>query len=246
MVRFWIATVVCCLMATAASAQKLTRQKFVDGSGSIGVATGWKIGSSANGAVSLAGPSGATMDLGIPMSVVTRGVERLYPEIPNPFPGSPRVDFNDPVRAGMDLIAFAAKALAAKGQSVRILKIKAVEPVRDFQNGRAAYIHITSSINGKSFDTFGLWAIMPVDNTQGIFYTSAVSAPTAEFDKMFPTMMAMWQSWSLSDSTIKKRLNGAAEALGRVDYAGTVDSVVRERRRVAEKAAEQYSGYIRQ
>ncbi len=59
-------------------------------------------------------------------------------------------------------------------------------------------------------------------------------------------MMKMWNSWSVSDKTLKSRLAEAAKALGEVDVAVTVDSVVKNRREVAENAAHDWNDVIRQ
>ncbi len=70
---------------------------------------------------------------------------------------------------------------------------------------------------------------------EGIFYR-----------KQYPLMMAMWNSWSVNPGLIKARLAGAAKALGEVDVAGTINSVVANRRAAAERAAQQWNLYIRQ
>jgi hypothetical protein len=228
-------------LSPAAFAQKLTMTSFPDGSGKIGVANGWKMTAGVNGAVDLAGSNGAEMHLGIPTNVVTRGVEAIFPDVgAAAFPGVPRVDFNDPVRAMLDIVAQVGPKVG-----VRITKLHAVEYV-PWQNGRAALIRYSANIKGKSYEAFGFYSIMPIDNVQGMFYFSVMTAPTAHFKKQFPAMLAMWKSWSLNDATTKKRLDDAAKALAGVDYAGTMDAVHRERKAAGERTAARFNAYIRQ
>lgn len=233
-----------CMTAITAYGQTLKKTNFPDGSGSIVLATGWKMDSAANGAVITSHSNGATMTLGMPAAVVTRGLEAMYPDVPVVFPGTPRVDFTDPVRAALDMFEFTRRQSAGK-TTLKLTKAKAIEPVQ-IPNGRAAIIRFAFSLNGKSYEGFGYYAIMPTDNVQGMFYNSVVIAPTPIFNKTLPTMMAMWKSWSLSDATLKSRIDSATKALGEVDIKGTIDSVTAERRRVAEEAARKFNAYIRQ
>ncbi len=113
-------------------------------------------------------------------------------------------------------------------------------------NAVAAFTRVAALIKGKPFESFGLYAIMPIDNAQGMFYFSEVSAPAKDHPRLYPTMMAMWNSWSVSDKTLKAHLAGAAKALGEVDVAATVDEVVKHRREAGEHAAEQWNDVIRQ
>jgi hypothetical protein len=182
--------------------------------------------------------------LGIVVNVVSRGVERKFPELPAAavFPGVPRVDFHDPARAAVDIIRFTSQHSSVTTQN---LKIKAIEPAA-FPNGKAVFMRFASTVNGKDIETFGLYAIMPVDDATGVFYYSAVAADRASYPTLLPTMMKMWMSWSLSTATIRKRLQEATRTLGEIDVQGITDSVLAERRRVAEKAARDFQEYIRQ
>jgi hypothetical protein len=229
-------------LTPAAFAQKLTTTQIPDGTGSIGLAEGWKMASGANGAVSAVGPNGAMMDLGIPLNVVTRGVEALFPDVgAAAFPGVTRVDFNDPVRAFLDVAA----AIGPK-TGIRLTKIRSIEYITGWPNGKAAYIRYTVSVKGKSQEAFGIYAIMPIDNVSGMFYYSVVTAPTATFNKQFPTMLAMWKSWSLNDATARQRLADAAASLAGVDYAGAMKSVNENRKAAGERTAARFNAYIRQ
>lgn len=228
------------LLAPRAFAQTLTQSPFPDGSGSIGVAAGWKLESAANGAAVITHPSGAAVVVGMPFNVVTRGVERYFPDVPVVFPGVPRVDFSDPVRAGLDFAAAKAQETGS-----RVTRVRAVEPIQ-WPNGRAAFVRSSGTVQGKPVETFGVYAVMPLDHVNAVFYCSQVYAPAGEFQKFYPAMMAMWGSWSVKDATLRARLQSAAKALGEVDFAGTVDEAVRKRREAAEAAAVKWNAYIRQ
>ncbi len=237
------------LIAVAAAtcplvAQQLTRKSFSDGSGSIGIAPGWHIQSSGNGAVSALGPHGASIALGITVPCVPHNVADYYPGIPANalFPGMPRLDFTDPARAAVDLIRYTSRTSNNKYTN---LKIKAIEAT-DVPNGKAAFIRYSATYNGKNAEFFGLYEILPVNESTGAFYYSSIAAPKDSYASQFPAMMKMWKSWSLSKSTIDKRLQDAATTLGSIDVQGVTDSVMSHRRDVAEKAARDFQEYVRQ
>ncbi len=242
MYRFFAVAAVSLALSSGAYAQTvpLTRVRFADSSGTIGVAQGWRLTASANGAASLTGPNGATMNLGIPLNVVVTGVENQFPDVPGVFPGVPRVSFSSPIQALADLL----KALGPI-QGLKISRFQAVEPTPWYRGG-AAYIRTSLTLRGKPFENFGLYAIMPVNSAQALFYFSNISAPSADYRRQYPLMMAMWNSWSVNPALIKARLAGAAKALAEVDFPGTVNSVVANRRAAAEHAALQWNLYIRQ
>lgn len=225
-------------------AQQLTRKTFSDRSGSIGIAPGWHIQSAGNGAVSAAGPHGASIALGLTVPCVAHNVADYYPGIPPNalFPGMPRLDFTDPARAAVDLIRHTARTTSAK---LANLRFKAIEPT-DVPNGKAAFLRYSATYNGKKVEFFGLYEILPVNESTGAFYYSAVAAPKESYAAQFPTMMKMWRSWSLSKSTINRRLQDAAATIGSIDVQGITDSVMSHRRQVAEKAARDFQEYLRQ
>jgi hypothetical protein len=238
------ALVMSCVLCLPTGAQQLTRVKFADGSGTIGIASGWHITSSGNGAVAANGPHGSAIMLGITVPCVTRDVASQFPDTPSDqlFPGSPRVDFGDAARAAVDIIQYTVRHSSV---SIKNLVFKAIER-GELPNGHAAFIRYSATMNGKNVEVFGLYEILPVNQTSGMFYYSAVVSGKDFYASQLPTMMKMWQSWSLSDSTIKKRLQDAANALGDVDVKGTSDSIAAQRRRVAEKAAHDFQQYLRQ
>lgn len=236
------AALVCCA-ALPAHSQSLTRHAFPDGSGSVGLPAGWKVLSAGNGTVNAEGPAGQGVLLGMPLPVVSRNVAVKFPDIPSAalFPGSIRVDFGDPVRAMLDVVAASSQKA---GGGLKVTKIKAVEPAAT-PNGRGAFVRFAASVGGKTVEVFGYYAILPIDDVQALFYCSAVQAPSARYAKDLPELMAIWRSWSLSDATAKARLDGAQKALAEVDVRGTVDAVLARRRQAAEEAARAWGDYLR-
>jgi hypothetical protein len=231
----------CVLLASSAFAQRLTTTSLADKSGTVGVAPGWKLTTGSGGAATLTGPHGALLLLGLPVPAVAEGVESQFPGVPGPlFPGSLRVDFSDPVRSYIDIVRTLGPKTGAK-----LIRLRAVESV-PWERGRAAYVRASATMKGVRTEVFGLYAVMPVNTAQGLFYYSEASAPTADFQRLYPTMMAMWKSWSVNPKTLRNRLDSAAKALAEVDFAGTLDSVMAARRAAAEHAAAQFDSYIRQ
>ncbi len=187
----------------------LTRTPLPDGSGSVSLASGWRITGAYKGTVDIVGPGGAVMGLGAPMSVVGYAADTAFgPDVPNPFPGSPRVNFRDPVRALLDLNAFAVR----QGQGGR-MTILGATPFNIGNGAPAALIHWSAPSPQGPIEALGLYAIHPIDNIQGMFYMSQCIAPVARFRKLMPTMWAQWMSWGVSDAVLKGRLLQAAQSL---------------------------------
>ena len=46
-----------------------------------------------------------------------------------------------------------------------------------------------------------------------MFYCSYVGAPVNVFAREFPTMLAIWQSWGISDALIRERMNAALQSM---------------------------------
>ena len=232
------------LLVTIVSGRtQTTRYQFPDGSGSISLAPDWKIINAGNGAVSAKSGDSAIV-LGMPVPVVSRNVVAQFPGIPSAalFPGSPRVDFSNPARAAIDMMLYMNRKSPGAAKNI---KIQAVEYVQ-MEKGKAAFIRYSVTTNGVPTEAFGLYTIMPIDATQGLFFYSTVCASKDNYNQTLPTMMAMWHSWTLSDSIIRKRLQDAATALAQVDVVGTMSEVNAHRRKVAEDAAAAFDAYLRQ
>jgi hypothetical protein len=246
-VRILGSTLLLCV-SLSASAQRLTPVHFPDGSGSIGVAPGWKLTSAAEGTAMLAGPGGAVVNVGMVSLVTCPNPERamgLGIDIPGgAFPGMPRIRFDDPVAAEIDFARFCTRRAARQGIPFQLTGIQAVQ-YTPWQNGRAAFIRHRSVFKDKAFETFGLYAIMPVSPTSATFYSSEIAAPVGQFKQLAPIMMAMWKSWGLSRGTVNRRLADAAATVAGIDTVGAASSISAENRRVAQKEARKWDDVIR-
>ncbi len=175
---------------------QLTPTQLPDGSGRIGLAQGWRVVNSYKGTVDVQGPHGEIMGLGLPVFVNSKMMGGMYPNVP-------KVDFNDPVRAALDYAAF-------MHQQVRVIDAK---PVQTAAAGRWAFMRFQTVINNIPCDGLGLYGIMPVDQTQGMLYISYAISRSQDFRSSLPLMWAMWQSWGVSDATLRERLNSALSSM---------------------------------
>ncbi|MDQ3917243.1 MAG: hypothetical protein M3348_01965 [Acidobacteriota bacterium] len=182
--------------ADAPAQVQLTPTQLPDGSGRIGLPPGWRIVNSFKGTVDAVGPNGETMSLGGYFAVNSPSVARLYPTVPT-------ADFSDPVRALTGVVA-------SRGQRVNVIDAR---PVQSQAPGRWALIRWRANLNGQSTDGLGLYGVMPVDEIQGIFYNSYVTAPSPVFKSSLPAMWAAWQSWGVSNAVLNERLTSAASSM---------------------------------
>jgi hypothetical protein len=179
----------------------LTRTGFPDGSGSIGLARGWRVTNSYKGTVDLAGPSGAGMSLGGYQLVVPAAAAAM-------FPGSPPVTSQDPVQATVDVNRYNAQR-AGQSLEIRVLDRRDTP----WQNGRAAFVRYSAVVAGQKYDGFGLFALMPVDTNQMLWYCSYVIAPSAAFPAVLPDALRMWGTWSINPAVFTERLMAAARSM---------------------------------
>jgi hypothetical protein len=175
---------------------QLTPTQLPDGSGQISLPPGWRVTNSYKGTVDAVGPNGEVLGLGGPNAVNSYQARGLYDHLPT-------VSFSDPVQAFRDYFAF-------HRQEVTILDAR---PVELQAAGRFAFIRYRASANGQSFDGLGLYGIQPIDEIQGILYVSYAAAPSRVFRESLPGMWAAWQSWGVSDATLRERLTSAAASM---------------------------------
>jgi len=202
---------------------KLTRRTAPDGSGAISLPPGFRITGSYQGTLDIAGPNGAYMGLGSP-TVCTR------PEAAAMFPGIPALDFHDPVRAMLDYLQFISRKAGVQTEA-RVLDTR---PVQDWPNGRAAFVRYSVRSGGKTTEGFGLFAIMPTDENQALFYQSFINAAPESYRAQFPAMLAAWGTYSVNSAVFRQRLTAAAESMRGMsdimqsanDYRQTTESKV--------------------
>jgi len=205
---------------------RLTRRSAPDGSGSISLPPGFWIAASYQGTFDIDGPDGAYMGLGSHY-VCTR------PEAAGMFPGIPALDFDDPVRAMLGYLDFMARKAGVRPEA----KILDAQPVRDWQNGHAAFIRYSVRSGGKTTEGFGLFAIMPTDENQAVFYQSFINASPQTYRTQFPAMMAAWGTYGINPEVLHRRLTAAAESMrGMSDIMQSADDYRQETESKVSKA----------
>lgn len=164
---------------------KLKTTPFPDGTGSIGIAPGWRLDSAYNGGVGCVGPNGAVVILKLPYVILRpeSGVAQL--------PGAAQ----QPIARAGD-ISGALRAIMAKNGDVlgRVRGKRIAGPA----SGAPAYLlNYEFKHNGQSWTAIGYFATLDYGSSQPMWqlYSSAVAAPTAQFTKTAPAMLAMWKSW---------------------------------------------------
>lgn len=165
--------------------KKLKTQTFSDGTGSIGVAAGFKLVDQKRDSILLTGPDGTQVALGqygstIVPQAVQFGAEGYFTVTP---------DLSDPVRATADFVEQQGRK-TGKPMRLKILEQKAIAS----QGMRAVLLRYR--IEGAApFEGFGLFAAGPVGSGMGQTYASFIGAPSAAaFKKYASAMLAMWQS----------------------------------------------------
>jgi hypothetical protein len=166
-------------------AGKLKIQTFADGTGSIGVASGFTLIDQKRDSIILKGYGGAQVALGqygstIVPQAVQFGAEQHF---------TVTRDLADPVRAISDYV----EQLGRK--SGQALRLKVIEQRAVPGQGMRA-VAMRYRIEGASpFEGYGLFAAGPVGSGMGQTYSSFIGAPTAAaFKRYAPAMLAMWKS----------------------------------------------------
>jgi hypothetical protein len=160
------------------------------GAGAIGVPAGWRITSAQNGGVDLAGPAGEGVSLGNPFTI--------------PEQAPPQVGFSGPYRSpDQALVGFLTATYRGQAR-VRILEMAPVQ----YQGGQAAYLHYEFAHQTQGVYE-GLALVITSQMTPGYwqYYQSLAHAPKGRFAQVFPTMWAMWKSWSLNPALLKARMD---------------------------------------
>ncbi len=211
---------------------KLTSHTAPDGSARISLPSGFLITGAYKGTLDIVGPNGAVMALGA-AAICTRH------EAAGMFPGTAAVDFDDPVRATVDYVRF----IGEKAGTRIVMKIIDTQPVRDWQNGRAAFIRYQLTVKDKTIEGFGLFAIMPTDVNQALFYQSYINSSPAHYRTQFPAMLQAWGTYSINPAVFKERLMAAAASLR--GMSEIITSGGQSNAAVNTKVSEAWSDYMR-
>ena len=164
---------------------KLKTTTFPDGTGSIGLAAGWKLDSQARDSIIVSGPDGASLRLGqysstIQPAAVQFGAENSFTVIQS---------LSDPVAVTAAYVDQASRR-AGRPMRLRVLEAKAIP-----SNGGMSAVALHYRIEGAELqEGFGLFAAGPVGGGMGMAYSSFAVAPPAGFKRHLPTMLAIWRS----------------------------------------------------
>lgn len=171
------------LVAPAYPAQ-LRQTPLEDGTGTLGLPSGWSIQGSYRGQVSANTPAGDTVVLGMPWAVLD--------------PGSSVVG----LQAGSQVAAARPGNLVDALRSVlehngggRLVSVR-TRRAQGVNGAPAAFMMYEFSQGGKTYSAIGYFAALVYPGAPSWqLYTSAVLAPKARFVKQLPTLMAIWKSW---------------------------------------------------
>ena len=184
--------------AGPAAVPQLTRTPLPDGSGSIGLAPGWRIGDSYKGALDAAGPDGELLSLGI--------ANQILPSMPGRGP------FRPPWPAFQMYVNFTNKGALANGQ----MSLRLIEQLpQPYPNGQSAWLAFEATSAGKTRRGLAWVAVarLPSDIGAWFFYFSLASAPREIFGRQLPTMVAMWKSWGVNQEVFRERMDAAIQAM---------------------------------
>lgn len=188
-----------------AQPRPLTQTTFPDGSGTVGLPAGWRIGSSFKGIVDASGPEGQMVVFGYYQQVMTSWIGP-----PPTVPGYIMGPYREPVAALQTYIDSFTRGALRRGEAT--FRLIEVSPVAS-QTGRAAYISYEVQMAGKAAIGLAMVNTMPIDNTTWVYYMSSVAAPRERFARDFPTMWAMWKSWSVNPAVFRERMDAALQSM---------------------------------
>jgi hypothetical protein len=186
---------------------QLTRQQFPDGSGSIGLAPGWRIGSSWKGIVDIHGPNGETGIFGYYQQVL---VNWIGP--PSPVPGAIYGRIRNPASALAAYCDSYTKGAVSRGQAT--FRIIETAPMQPLTAGSQTAMFLVEVRSGQSaVRSLALVSVAPIDSENWIYYMSAVTAPEQLFAERLPVMMQMWSSWGISQALVMERMQNAMRSM---------------------------------
>ena len=163
----------------------LKETPFPDGTGSIGLAPGWKLAGAYRGSPQCLGPDGSAIALGLPWAMIR----------PDSSLTSLPAAQQSPIASPNDLVGAVREVLAKKVQAT--LKSVRMRPAPSPNPGSpAAYLFYEYVQNGRTYTALGYFTALdygPENPWQ--LYSSAVVAPKEKFTKNIRAMMAMWKSW---------------------------------------------------
>ncbi|MBC8140919.1 MAG: hypothetical protein H7Y38_05700, partial [Armatimonadetes bacterium] len=191
---------VCAASPAFAQGVKLKTTPFPDGTGSIGIAPGWHLESAYNGGVGCSEPGGAVVILKLPYTILRP--ESSVAQLP--------ASATAPMAQAGDLIGALRSVLEKTNGKLGTVRGR---KLGNLPSGAPTYLlHYQFKQNGRDYTAIGYFAPLDYGADQPMWqlYSSAVAAPTPQFTKQLPAMLAMWKSWRPNG---KKPREGSASAV---------------------------------
>lgn len=185
----------------SAPGQDWPKVRFPDGSGSIAVPPGWRITSAQRAAVEMQGPSGEGIAAGITLSVGAPGFSA---------PGVLSGPYLPPREAYSWVTEFFARQAGASAQ-VRLVES---QPTSALTAGGQAVFLLADQVNqGRRYRAFALVDTVPLSSGFWQYYMTTLLAPVERFPEALPQMVAIWQSWGISQGEMMRRTAQALQTM---------------------------------
>ncbi len=214
--------------APAAQEIKLQEYKFSDGTGTMGLAPGWKTNAtSCLHGITIEGPGDQTLTIGFSVSVVTpdstavqmqRQLEAQARQMgfaPPPPLQLLVAPFTGPADAMNNLVPQLSRVSQAnRGPAIKIDKLTEMQKVKpNLPNGTAALLtygvtRITAN-EQKHYRALAQVETDPVGEGAWMFYSVELAAPDKTFDTDVPVMLAMAGSLKGNDAVIEQKTRDA-------------------------------------
>lgn len=213
---------------------KLTEYRFPDGTGSIGLADGWKTNAqTCVKGIPIQGPADQEVLIGLSLSVVTpdawivqnqRQMEANARQMGLPPPAPLQLlvaPFTGPAEALKNLTPQISRASQrAGGPAVRLDKIvdqQKVTPISPNANAALLTYDVTRVTRGtaKPFRAVAQIETIPVGPGTWMLYAIEGDAPRETFDRDLPVMLAMVKSLKTNDAAIAERTRQEIDAQNR-------------------------------
>jgi len=178
----------------------LHRTTLADGT-ALDLPEGWTA-SSNNGSATGKGPQGV-FDFGLDVEVYTPEAAAQYPVRP-PLVAA----YGDPGRELQEL--WAQMRIVESPDNIQIIERT---PISWWTSGPGEMLHLQALLQGSQREGVAMVLTGPTGIGKWHFYYSAVSCEQASFNKNFPALLRIWQSWKTDDRVFQERLMRAAESM---------------------------------
>ena len=229
---------------------KLYDARLTDGTGTIRLPEGYRVADAYQGKVHVVGPDDTVVFLGHHEIVYTeRGTITALGTRLEPGGGIVVFDPCPPHEAVVRMARLKseyARKVNPQAPWTEVERVVEAMPL-EWQGGQAEMVLVdlaTRTADGKASRqrALALVAVLPVDETQWVYYTSFVAAPAEAFAKRLPEMLAAWGNWKVDQKTLLDRLTKANESMK--ETTKIIQDVNAQRQKAGSKAAAAFDGYI--